>query len=87
MSNHQEDIPDDEQEGLSKTVSQCISCIHRDSQNPLKCKAFPEGIPMAIFGNQFDHRFDYPGDNGIRWFPRNRLSANPLGPESLSDDS
>lgn len=78
---------DEESANLHSTPSQCISCVNRNSENPMKCRAFPDGIPMVIFANNFDHRFEFPGDNGIRWFPRTPLSENPLGPISLSDDS
>ncbi len=81
------DYTDEESETLENTPSQCMSCRNRDIDNPFKCAAFPDGIPMVIFANNFDHRFEYPGDNGIRWFPRNPLSVNPLGPESLFDIS
>lgn len=73
-----EEIPDDEVDALTSTPSQCLSCIHRDSENPLKCKAFPDGIPIIIFGNGFDHRYPFPGDGGITWFPKNPNSIHPL---------
>ncbi len=72
------DYTDEESESLESERSQCLSCIHRDSENPMKCKAFPDGIPIIIFGNGFDHRYPFPGDGGITWFPKNPNSIHPL---------
>jgi hypothetical protein len=54
----------------------CESCALRagfrdphDGLPPVRarCKAFPKGIPDAIYFGGFDHRQLYPGDNGIRY--------------------
>lgn len=31
------------------------------------CAAFPDGIPAAIWTNEFDHRQPHDGDHGLRW--------------------
>ena len=45
------------------------------SDKPLSCDAFPAGIPDEIVDNKFDHRRDHPGDNGIRFAPKNEDDA------------
>lgn len=59
--------------------SQCDACRHVDRTAKgaarTTCKAFPDGIPPAIFGYIKpgepvpDHREPYPGDNGVRFEP------------------
>ena len=34
------------------------------------CEAFPQGIPEEIWVGEFDHTKPYPGDNGIRFEPK-----------------
>jgi len=51
--------------GSELQISHCVFCRH--SMRGGKCKAFPDGIPMAILDNTHDHRKPYPGDNGIRF--------------------
>lgn len=44
----------------------CDTCTNRYYWTD-KCRAFPEGIPLEILTNEFDHRRRYPGDHGIRF--------------------
>jgi hypothetical protein len=58
----------------------CTWCRHlRDSGVDRQCDAFPNGIPMAIWKGESDHREPFPGDNGIQFeaveTPAKRQSA------------
>ena len=47
----------------------CSYCNHRgemDDGTP-SCTAFPQGIPDDLLRKGFDHRMEYPGDNGVRF--------------------
>lgn len=46
---------------------QCISCKHY--RMLLKCKAYPDGIPVDIITGKHDHTKPFPGDNGVRYEP------------------
>ncbi len=51
---------------------QCFQCANLDrsnSFNPLRCRAFPDMIPVPIQMNKHDHREPYPGDHGIHFEP------------------
>jgi hypothetical protein len=53
----------------------CYWCKHFRSKRvkfKFTCEAYPEGIPEAFFphletSELFDHRFSFPGDNGIQF--------------------
>ena len=51
---------------------QCFECVHLDrsaSFNPIRCPAFPDGVPIPIQMNKHDHRKPYPEDHGIHFEP------------------
>tara|TARA_R100000426_G_scaffold73480_2_gene51286 strand:- start:783 stop:989 length:207 start_codon:yes stop_codon:yes gene_type:complete len=58
-------------------LPQCFDCVHRRFGSGLLlddievgiCIAFPDGVPLVIWTNEFDHRNPYPGDGGIRFEP------------------
>jgi hypothetical protein len=43
--------------------------------NP-RCKAFPQGIPSAIFRDGFDHRKPYEGDGGVLFEPKSQVDED-----------
>ncbi len=47
---------------------QCVNCKH--SHHNGTCEAFPDGIPLEILSGEHDHRVPFPGDNGIRFEPK-----------------
>jgi hypothetical protein len=51
----------------------CLRCRHFDENSgmPYKCRAFPAGIPDEIFIRGNPHTKPFPGDNGIRFEPKN----------------
>lgn len=54
----------------------CGGCKHLQGTllDP-KCDAFPAGIPRDILLSEADHRKPFPGDNGIRFEPRDSGAA------------
>lgn len=45
--------------------SQCATCEH--IIEGLTCKAFPKGIPAAIWRGEHDHTTPFDGDHGVRY--------------------
>ncbi|MBI4245209.1 MAG: hypothetical protein HY606_14055 [Planctomycetes bacterium] len=52
--------------------NQCMKCEHFDDSTWHSCKAFPDQIPLDIFGEVHDHKKPFKGDNGIRFEPRKK---------------
>ncbi len=51
---------------------QCLVCKHQlpwQVGQPLRCTAFPDGIPEPLATEKIRHTQAYPGDNGIRFEP------------------
>lgn len=67
-------------------MSICYYCTHKRELTGLHgtCVAFPNGIPDAIGRSAEDHRYAYPGDQGIRFTPVSEegteYAANLFGP-------
>ena len=55
-------------------ISICTECKNFNDKEYGTCKAFPNGIPIAIASNEFDHNFAYENDNGIRFEPIKELT-------------
>lgn len=64
----------------------CLGCTHYRERgldpnsdfNTGSCDAFPatpNGIPVAIYKGQADHRKPYPGDQGIVFAPKDPAAA------------
>jgi hypothetical protein len=57
----------------------CVLCKHLDSETlsepPLRCSAFPEGVPADIAAGRNDHTASIPGDRGIRFEPLTELTS------------
>jgi len=59
---------------MTSHCPQCVICSHLDLQSiddasiaPMRCRAFPHGIPTEILLNEHDHREAYPGDLNVRF--------------------
>ena len=47
----------------------CVVCDRIAGDRSFSCEAFSDGIPDEIAFRYFDHRKEYPGDNGLRFVP------------------
>jgi len=48
----------------------CLWCKHHNKTGDRRsCTAFHERIPDTVYFGEHDHRFPYPGDNGILYEP------------------
>ena len=57
---------------------QCPNCKHLNpDMTNLTCRAFPDGIPVAILEGRFDHTIEWPGDRGIRFDAREIVEKTP----------
>jgi len=52
---------------IPKYSEVCNRCKHLTDGLKRICKAFPDGIPKAIWIGENDHTKPYKGDNGIRF--------------------
>lgn len=55
----------------------CFGCKH--FKGNMTCDAFPDGIPEDIRLSRHDHRDAYPGDNGVRYEPKDHTAAKYAG--------
>ena len=62
----------------------CVLCKHLESATlsdpPLRCAAFPEGVPAEVAAGKDDHTSSLPGDRGIRFEPLTELTALDVEP-------
>jgi hypothetical protein len=71
------------------TWAQCRSCKHFYNNEEANrtgrfCASF-EDAPSEITDGHFDHREPFPGDNGIRWEPKNPGTIHPFDEPEDSD--
>lgn len=52
----------------------CVYCS-RLNRTTFSCGAFPDGIPTALTIGHADHRAPLPGDDGIRFRPRDERAS------------
>jgi hypothetical protein len=45
----------------------CRYCAHLDRSFPLRCRAYPQEIPLEIRWQNVDHREEYLADQGVRF--------------------
>lgn len=56
---------------MTINIPQCIHCKNLYNKkirlDPIKCVAYPDGVPWEILTNKVDHKHTYLNDNGIRY--------------------
>ncbi len=63
---HEGFILDDSELDIPALSSICGRCSHYPlGSGKMICPAFPDGIPMAIWMGENDHKQPYKGDHGI----------------------
>ena len=70
-------------------IPQCTFCVHYNPETATAtCRAFPDGIPAAIFVKGEDHTRPFPGDHGIQFEPADseaaQLSLEPAEEAALT---
>lgn len=63
------------QPGEVQVLGQCVGCVHKHL-GANTCDAFPRGIPEPITWGEFDHRNEYPGDQGVRYEPKEGVNPD-----------
>jgi hypothetical protein len=66
----------------------CYDCSRliaesRTDAGPLRCTAFPLGVPAEILQSTADHRQEFDGDHGMRYVPRNASAPNAISHNPL----
>ncbi len=61
----------------------CLECKWLRRGAPMKCEAFPSGIPNPILLAEVDHLEPYPGDHGIQFEPKE--PTPPISPRGISE--
>lgn len=54
----------------------CQFCVHQYDDDASQCRAFPEGIPLAIVRSEVDHRLPVDGDNGFQFLSDPSFAAS-----------
>lgn len=85
---------------MTPLAPMCLYCSRLDRAS-FSCAAFPAGIPGALTIGHADHRAPLPGDEGIRFRPRDERALasvrsewgsepqaymGPLNPEDPSEE-
>ena len=73
---------------ISNNPPQCLNCanLFRRPSPKLSCKAFPTGIPEALYTTSVKHDKKYPGDGGIL-FEKYTGSLTPDGADMSGEDA
>lgn len=79
------DRPKSKVEDISlEVIGICHLCKHQSRSNPMKCDAFPDGIPRSILVGDFIHTEPFKGDHGIQ-FEAKRKEHPPSPPQEWTN--